>query len=63
MALEPMTPTADDGPNTELSDLKRHFAFCLVLSLSLLAIEVGEHFFAQEDHELTAGHAAGHTGT
>ncbi len=45
MALEPLTPSASDGPNPELRDMKRRFVFGLVLSLPLLAIEMGGHFF------------------
>ncbi len=46
MALEPMTPGADDGPNPELRDMKRRFVVALALSLPLLAIEMGGHLFA-----------------
>ncbi|HAJ45454.1 MAG TPA: haloacid dehalogenase [Alphaproteobacteria bacterium] len=45
MALEPMTPTAGGGPNPELHDMKRRFLFGVVLSLPLLVIEMGGHFF------------------
>ncbi|MDP3460289.1 MAG: HAD-IC family P-type ATPase, partial [Hyphomonas sp.] len=45
MALEPMTPSAGDGPNPELRDMKRRFVVGLVLSLPLLVIEMGGHFF------------------
>ena len=45
MALEPMTPTAGDGPNPELHDMKRRFVFGVLLSLPLLIIEMGGHFF------------------
>ncbi len=45
MALEPMTPSAGDGPNPELRDMKRRFVFGLVLSLPLLVIEMGGHVF------------------
>ena len=45
MALEPMTPSAGDGPNPELRDMKRRFMFGLVLSLPLLVLEMGAHFF------------------
>ena len=45
MALEPMTPTAGDGPNPELGDMKRRFVFGVVLSLPLLVIEMGGHVF------------------
>jgi Cu+-exporting ATPase len=45
MALEPMTPIAGGGPNPELHDMKRRFVFGVVLSLPLLVIEMGGHFF------------------
>ena len=45
MALEPMTPSASDGPNPELRDMKRRFVVGLVLSLPLLVIEMGGHVF------------------
>lgn len=45
MALEPMTPSANDGPNPELHDMKQRFVLGLVLSLPLLVIEMGGHFF------------------
>ena len=42
MALEPMgVPAADAGPNPELIDMTRRFWVSLVLSLPLLAIEMG----------------------
>lgn len=45
MALEPLTPTLDTGPNTELLDMQRRFLVGLVLSLPLLALEMGAHVF------------------
>src|SRR4051812_34838446 len=33
MALEPMIPTADDGPNHELIDMTRRFWICAALTL------------------------------
>ncbi|MBU3919794.1 MAG: HAD-IC family P-type ATPase, partial [Alphaproteobacteria bacterium] len=45
MALEPMTPSASDGPNPELRDMKQRFVVGLVLSLPLLVIEMGGHVF------------------
>jgi P-type Cu+ transporter len=45
MALEPMTPSASDGPNPELLDMKQRFVVGLVLSLPLLVIEMGGHVF------------------
>lgn len=44
MALEPMTPSADAGPNPELKDMSRRFWAGLVLSLPVVALEMGGHF-------------------
>ncbi|PXW68303.1 Cu+-exporting ATPase [Blastomonas natatoria] len=43
MALEPMTPTLSDGPSDEYKDMKRRFAFGLVLALPVVALEMGGH--------------------
>ncbi len=43
MALEPMMPTADSGPNPELADMSRRFWIGLVLSLPVIALEMGGH--------------------
>jgi Cu+-exporting ATPase len=45
MALEPMMPTADAGPNPELRDMSRRFWVGLVLALPVLALEMGRHLF------------------
>lgn len=45
MALEPLTPSASDGPNPELREMKLRFLFGVVLSLPLLVIEMGGHVF------------------
>jgi Cu+-exporting ATPase len=44
MALEPMTPTADAGPNPELADMSRRFWIGLALTLPVVALEMGGHF-------------------
>ncbi|ESR23974.1 heavy metal translocating P-type ATPase [Lutibaculum baratangense] len=44
MALEPEIVTADEGPSEELRDMTRRFWIGLVLSLPLLALEMGGHF-------------------
>ena len=44
MALEPMTPAADQAANPELRDMTRRFWAGLALSLPLLAIAMAEHF-------------------
>lgn len=43
MALEPMTPALNDGPSAEYKDMKRRFAFGLVLALPVVALEMGGH--------------------
>ncbi len=45
MALEPMVPTADAGPNPELRDMSRRFWVGLALALPVLALEMGRHIF------------------
>ncbi|MAL78580.1 MAG: copper-translocating P-type ATPase [Sneathiella sp.] len=43
MALEPMgAPTADDGPNPELTDFTRRFWVSLVLAIPLMIVSMGE---------------------
>jgi len=44
MALEPMMPSADAGPNPELIDMSRRFWIGAVLALPVLALEMGRHF-------------------
>jgi Cu+-exporting ATPase len=43
MALEPEVVTAEAGPNVELIDMTRRFWVGLVLSLPVLALEMGGH--------------------
>ena len=43
MALEPEIASADSGPNPELVDMTRRFWIGLVLSLPILALEMGGH--------------------
>lgn len=45
MALEPMTPSADAGPNPELADMTRRFWIGAVLAAPVLALEMGRHLF------------------
>jgi Cu+-exporting ATPase len=44
MALEPMMPTADAGPNPELHDMSVRFWVGLALALPVLVLEMGRHF-------------------
>src|SRR5262249_17500815 len=43
MALEPEMVTADAGPNVELIDMTRRFWIGLVLSIPVVALEMGGH--------------------
>jgi Cu+-exporting ATPase len=43
MALEPVLATAEAGPNAELVDMTRRFWIGLVLSLPVVALEMGGH--------------------
>jgi P-type Cu+ transporter len=43
MALEPVLATAEAGPNAELIDMGRRFWIGLVLSLPVVALEMGGH--------------------
>ena len=41
MALEPVMATAETGPNPELADMTRRFWIAVVITLPLLALEMG----------------------
>ena len=43
MALEPEMPSADTGPNPELTDMTRRFWIGLTLTLPVMAVEMGGH--------------------
>ena len=43
MALEPLTVSADSGPNPELADMTKRFWIGLVLALPVVALEMGAH--------------------
>ncbi len=43
MALEPLTVTAESGPNPELADMARRFWVGLALALPVFALEMGGH--------------------
>src|SRR5690606_6730037 len=44
MALEPMMPTADSGPNPELKDMSRRFWIGLALAVPVFVLDMGSHF-------------------
>jgi Cu+-exporting ATPase len=44
MALEPMMPSLDAGPNPELADMQRRFWIGLALTLPVVTLEMGAHF-------------------
>lgn len=46
MALEPMQPTLDDGPNPELVDFSRRFWATSPLSLLVMILAMGSHIHA-----------------
>ncbi len=43
MALEPMTPSLDDGPNPELVDFRRRLWIGAPLALGVFVLEMGSH--------------------
>lgn len=43
MALEPMNPVAEQGPNPELADMSRRLWFALALAAPVVALEMGGH--------------------
>jgi Cu+-exporting ATPase len=45
MALEPETPTLDASPNAELADMTRRFWIGVLLTLPVVALEMGGHLF------------------
>jgi Cu+-exporting ATPase len=59
MALEPFAPSAEEGPNAELTDMTRRFVVGVVLSVPLLWPMLGEVFAAIDpmrllSHDLVA---------
>lgn len=48
MALEPLEPTLDDGPNPELVDMSRRFWVSAVLSVPLVVLAMGAELFGWE---------------
>ncbi|HEU5482050.1 MAG TPA: copper-translocating P-type ATPase, partial [Sphingomicrobium sp.] len=45
MALEPLEPTADEGPNPELTDMSRRFWVSAALTLPLVVLAMGTELF------------------
>ncbi len=45
MALEPMTPSADQGPNPERVDMERRFVVSAALAAPVVLLEMGRHLF------------------
>jgi Cu+-exporting ATPase len=54
MALEPVTATADSGPNHELVDMTRRLWIGLVLTLPVFVLEMGGHIPGLGMHDLVA---------
>jgi len=48
MALEPEMPSADTGPNPELTDFTRRFWIALALALPVFLLEMGSHIIGME---------------
>jgi Cu+-exporting ATPase len=49
MALEPMMPSADAGPNPELADMTRRFWIGAALAIPVLALEMGRHLLGVDN--------------
>ena len=45
MALEPVTVTADSAPSPELRDMSRRFWISTLLTIPVVVLEMGTHFF------------------
>lgn len=52
MALEPMQPTLDDGPNPELVDFSNRFWKTLPLSLLVMVLAMGSHVHAMSPQHI-----------
>lgn len=50
MALEPVTVSLDSGPNPELADMTRRFWIGLVLTIPVVALEMGAHLIPALHH-------------
>jgi P-type Cu+ transporter len=53
MALEPLEPSVEDGPNPELIDMSRRFSVSAVFSVPLLALAMGPELFGWHPMEMT----------
>ncbi len=58
MALEPLMPDADE-PNPEFADMKRRFWIGLVLTLPIVALEMGQHLPGLGLHHLVSATLSG----
>ena len=58
MALEPMTVSAEEGPNPELKDMSRRFWISLVFALPVVFIAMAEMIFARPEQTAVYGRAA-----
>ncbi len=45
MALEPMTPSLEQGQNPELADMERRFIVSAAIAVPVLVLEMGRHLF------------------
>jgi Cu+-exporting ATPase len=54
MALEPVTVAADDGPSPELRDMTRRFWVGVLLTVPVVVLEMGTHFFPEAFEWLSA---------
>jgi Cu+-exporting ATPase len=45
MAIEPLSPSAETGPNAELIDMKRRLWFALALAIPVVVLDMGGHLF------------------
>jgi Cu+-exporting ATPase len=54
MALEPLAPTLDEGPNPELASMSRRLWICTALSLPVLALAMGPELTGWEPLSMRA---------
>jgi Cu+-exporting ATPase len=58
MALEPLTISADAGPNLELIDMTRRFWIGLALTIPVVVLEMGSHLPWLHLHDYVPAHVA-----